>query len=189
MASEIAEDLTRSKKVQQTITMPSSNGWELENFSVYKFSINYPSICRVEFNHKNRRDKGDVVFHFPDKERVFLTWGDLKIAEKKFGNAEKHAERSLQAVKNSGNVKKMEQILKDTLMINSHKASYNQVKIDEIQTGFFVGKRVVVHETHSIHLHCNKSSRYFVIYTMLSSKTPEDFDTIFKLMSNSFKCH
>jgi len=189
VASDVAEELTRAKKVEQTTAIRSSNVWELENFSVYKFSIDYPSVCRVEFNPKSGRDKGDVVFHFPDKERIFLTWGDLKIAEKKFDNAEKHAEHSLQAVKKSCSVKKMDQIHKDTLMINSHKASYNHVKLDEIQPGIFVGRRVITHETHSVHLHCNKSSRYFVIYTMLSPKAPEDFDTVFKMMSNSFKCH
>ena len=64
---------------------------EFETFSVYKFSMNYPPICRVEFNPKTRREAGDIVFHFPDPDRpraptekVFLSWGALDKATKKF---------------------------------------------------------------------------------------------------------
>ena len=164
-----------------------------ERFSVYNFSIDYPPVCRVEFNPKSRREHGDIVFHFPDREKVFLSWGDLEKAEKKFETAEKQAEHSLQVVKKSGNVKKMEKLENDMLTLNSHSAAYNRVKVDEQSAGIFPGKRTVPHDAYSIHLHCEKSSRYFVIYTMLSPKASqesEDFrDAIFKVMASSFKCH
>ena len=57
---------------------------EFETFSVYSFSIDYPPVCRVEFNPKSRREAGDIVFHFPDKEKLFLSWGNLEKAQKKF---------------------------------------------------------------------------------------------------------
>ena len=161
-----------------------------ERFSVYNFSIDYPPVCRVEFNPKSRREAGDIVFHFPDKEKVFLSWGDLEKAEKKFATAEKQAEHSLQVVKKSGNVKKMEKLSSDSLTLNSHTAAYNRVRLDEQSAGLFPGKKTVPHEAYSIHLHCDKSSRYFVVYTMLSPRAPEDFgDAIFMVMAKSFKCH
>jgi hypothetical protein len=49
-----------------------------EKFSVYNFSLDYPPVCRIEFNPKSRHESGDVVFHFPDKEKVFVTWGSLE---------------------------------------------------------------------------------------------------------------
>ena len=163
---------------------------EFEKFSVYNFSIEYPPVCRVEFNPKSRREAGDIVFHFPDREKIFLSWGNLDKAEKKFESAEKQAEHSLQVVKKSGNVRKMEKLQSDTMTLNSHKAAYNRVRLDEQPAGLFMGKRTVPHDAFSIHLHCDKSSRYFVIYTMLSPRAPEDFgDAIFKVMVNSFKCH
>ena len=55
-----------------------------ETFSVYNFSVDYPAVCRIEFNPKSRREAGDIVFHFPDREKVFLTWGKLEDAQKKF---------------------------------------------------------------------------------------------------------
>jgi len=161
-----------------------------ERFSVYSFSIGYPPVCRVEFNPKSRREAGDIVFHFPDREKVFLSWGKLDKAEKKFETAEKQAEHSLQVVKKSGNVKKMEKLESDSMTLNSHQAAYNRVRLDEQPPGLFMGKRTVPHDAYSIHLHCDKSSRYFVIYTMLSPRAPEDFgDAIFKVMANSFRCH
>ena len=108
---------------------------EFEKFSVYNFSIEYPPVCRVEFNPKSRREAGDIVFHFPDREKVFLSWGDLEKAEKKFETAEKQAEHSLQVVKKSGNVKKMEKLENDMLTLNSHKAAYNRVRLDEQSGG------------------------------------------------------
>ena len=163
---------------------------DFEKFSVYNFSIDYPPVCRVEFNPKSRREGGDIVFHFPDREKVFLSWGNLEKAEKKFETAEKQAEHSLQVVKKSGNVRKMEKLETDSLVLNSHTAAYNRVRLDEQPAGLFPSKRTIPHDAYSIHLHCDKSSRYFVIYAMLTPKAPEDFGVaIFKVMANSFRCH
>ena len=164
---------------------------EFETFSVYNFSIDYPPVCRVEFNPKSRREAGDIVFHFPDREKLYLSWGDLEKAQKKFGDAQKQAEHSLGSVKKSQNVKKMEKITTDTLTINSHLAAYNRVKLEETPPGIFPGKRrSIAHETYSLHLHCDKSSRYFVVYTMLSPNAPQDFgEVVFMRMAKSFACH
>ena len=62
-----------------TLQFPNS---ESEPFSAYGFSIQYPMVCRVEFNPKSLRGKGDVVFHFPDREKLFVTWGNLAAALK-----------------------------------------------------------------------------------------------------------
>jgi len=92
-------------------------------FSVYNFSIGYPRECRVEFNPKSRREAGDIIFHFPDREKVLLSWGDLEKAKKKFETAEKQAEHSLQVIKNSRNVKKAERLWTDILSLNKHRAA------------------------------------------------------------------
>ena len=160
-----------------------------ETFSVYKFSIDYPPVCRVEFNPKSRREAGDIVFHFPDREKVFLSWGILEKAEKKFATAEEQAEHSLKSVKKSSNVKKIDKVASDTFHLNSHNAVYNRVRVDEISRALFGGKNTIPHEAHSLHLHCDKSARYFVLYAMLSPRAPEDFGDLFVQMAKSFKCH
>ena len=47
------------------------------------FSMDYPEVCRIEFNPKSMKQKGDVVFHFPDREKIFVSWGKLDVAQKK----------------------------------------------------------------------------------------------------------
>lgn len=159
-----------------------------ERFSAYRFSIDYPTVCRIEFNPKSRREKGDVVFHFPDKEKVFVSWGDLETAQKRFHTVEEQAEHSVKNISKTGNVKGFERVSKDTIEMNSHRAAYNRMKLNEVTGGLFGGK-MVPREGYSVHLHCENSSRYFVIYTLLSTNAPEDFGDLFKTMMNSFKCH
>lgn len=160
-----------------------------DKFSVYGFSIEYPAVCRVEFNPKSLRDTGDVVFHFPDREKLFVSWGRLERAEKKFPTVEAHAEHSITAVSKSRTVKNAEKLEQGSIEINSHKAAYTRMRLTEMQPGFFPGKKTVTRETHSVHLHCGESSRYFVIYSYLSSNAPKEFGDLVKTMAYSFKCH
>lgn len=160
-----------------------------EKFSVYGFSIDYPPVCRVEFNPKSRRESGDVVFHFPDKEKLYLSWGALEKAKKNFRTVEKHAEHSVENLRKSGNVKNFERVKHDTLNVNKHKAIYNHVKVDQPIPGIFSSKKMTYRQGYSCHLHCENSSKYFVIYTVLSPSGPEDFGELFLEMAKSFKCH
>lgn len=160
-----------------------------ETFSVYRFSMDYPAVCRVEFNPKSRREAGDVVFHFPDREKVFLSWGKLENALKKFPTVEEQAEHSLKSVKKSTQVKNFDRVTQDSLEINSHKAAYNRVKMEEVPASFFGGKRTIKREALSLHVHCESMSRYFVIYALLSPNAPADFADLFLDMVHSFKCH
>ncbi len=162
---------------------------DFERFSIYGFSIDYPKDCRLEFNPKSRRDAGDVVFHFPDKMKMFLSWGDLEKATKSFQTVEEHAEHSLDSVKKSGNVKNLERVSRDSLSIHSHKGAYNRVRLEEITVGFFTGKKKVPRDAYSVHVHCPDSSRYFVIYTLIPAGTVEEYEKTLMTMANSLNCH
>jgi hypothetical protein len=162
---------------------------KFETFSVYKFSIDYPSVCRVEFNPKSRRETGDAVFHFPDKEKVFVSWGDLEKAKKRFPSIEEQAEHGIKTVGKSSSIKGTERIKKDIIKVNSHNAVYNHVRLNQAAPGLFGGGKPTPHDAYSVHLQCDDSSRYFVIYTLLSSHAPEDFGDLMNAMVDSFKCH
>lgn len=151
--------------------------------------LDYPAVCRVEFNPKSRREAGDVVFHFPDREKVFLSWGKLEDVQKKFQSVEDHAETSLKTIKKNSHVKNFERVVHDSLEVNSHKAAFNRAKLDEIPPGLFGRKSGVKREALSLHVHCDLTSRYYVIYTVLSPNAPEDFSDLFLNMVHSFKCH
>ncbi|MGP8128852.1 MAG: hypothetical protein ACLP9D_13735 [Candidatus Bathyarchaeia archaeon] len=162
-----------------------------ENFSIYGFSLDYPEECRVEFNAKSRRESGDVVFHLPDKTdriRIFLSWGDLEKILKRFQTTEEHAQFSLDAMKKGKNVKNFERVSRDTLTLHSHKGSLNKVKFDERSVGL-IGSKNIPRTAYSLHVHCDKSNRYFVLYTMTPSSNDGRYDRIMDSMRNSFKCH
>jgi hypothetical protein len=163
---------------------------KFENFSVYNLSIEYPAACHVEFNSKNRRECGDIVFHFPDRERVFVSWGELEKAQKRFQEVEEEAEYSIGALKKKRYVKRLVKLSSDTLSLNSHKGAYNRVKMENMRPRFLPGKKVASSELYSVHLHCEKSSRYFVIHTdALSTDASKDFGEVFDAMLKSFRCH
>jgi hypothetical protein len=162
----------------------------MERFSVYRFSIDYPFVCRFEFNPKTRREKGDIVIHFPDKQKVFLSWGDLSVVLKKFQSAKDFANHSIKSMAKSRNVGKTERVSDSSLTVNSHEAFYNMVRFHETAPmGFFSRGRTSARTTCSVHLYCPISSRYFVIYALLSAAAPEDFDKLFLRMVESFRCH
>jgi len=165
---------------------------KMELFSVYKFSMDYPPVCRFEFNPKTKREKGDIVLHFPDREKIFLSWGPLPVVIKKYDTAQAFADHSIKSMTKSRSVSKSERLTQDTFTVNSHEAYYNKAKFIEAGGGgMFGGRRPAPggRITCSVHFYCPNSSRYFVIYALLSAKAPEDFDSLFLRMVHSFKCH
>ena len=155
---------------------------------MYGFSVDYPEECRVEFNSKSRRESGDVAFRFPENTRIFLSWGELEKVTKRFNSAEEHANYSLDAMKKGKNVKNFERVSRDTISVRSHRASVNKVKFDEKEMRFIPGSKDLPREAYSFHVHCDKSNRYFVIYTM-SPANETRFSRIMDSMRDSFKCH
>jgi len=162
---------------------------QMERFSVYRFSMDYPAVCRFEFNPKTRREKGDIVIHFPDKEKVFLSWGQLEQVTKKFQTADKFASNSIKSMGKSRNVSKTDKLDERSLTVNSHEAFYNKVQFHEAPMGLFGKGRANLRTTCSVHVYCHNSSRYFVIYALLTPNAPEDFDKLFLEMVDSFRCH
>ena len=163
-------------------------GEDFEKLTIYKFSIDYPSVCRAEFNQKNKHDSGDLVFHFPDKEKVFITWGELEKARKKFRTLSDYAENSIKEVKKGATV--FERKEQSTMSLNSHEALYNQTSVSQPRLGLIgLGRKPVKRGTYSVHLYCEPSARFFVIYALFSDSTDESFRETFMRMANSFTCH
>jgi hypothetical protein len=162
---------------------------DFERFRIYGFAVDYPYICRIEFNPKSRREGGDVVFHFPQREKIYLSWGELEKVRKKFPTVDEHAEHSTAVVKKNRSIKNFQTVSKDTLGINSHTAVYSHVKLSEVQPGMFLRSREIGRDVYSVHLHCDQTGKYFVLYALVPSEAGSEFEDVFKLMANSFECH
>ena len=121
------------------------------------FSMDYPEVCTIEFNPKSMKQRGDVVFHFPDREKMFVSWGKLDVAQKKFATVEEQAEKSLKAASKSAQTKTMERVKQDSMKINSHKAVYNHVRMERrLRDSFQVSRR-----------YCAMFCRYIFIANLL----------------------
>jgi hypothetical protein len=160
-----------------------------ENFSMYGFAIDYPDACRVEFNSKSRREAGDVAFKFPDSAKIFLSWGELEKVSKRFGSAEEHADYSLDMMKKGKHVTNFERISRDTISMHTHKSSLNKVRFDEKTLKVFGRGKDLPREAYSLHVHCDKSNRYFVLYTMAPADSEGRVGRIIESMRESFHCH
>ncbi len=156
---------------------------------MYGFTVNYPKGCRVEFNPKSKEYEGDVVFHFADKTKIFLSWGELEKAIGNFQTVEQHAEHSLDKVRKSSNVKNFQKISEDTVEIRSHRAAFNQVSLEEVSIGFLSGKQTTPRRAYSIHVHCENSARYFVIYGIFHGEVANEYEKTLLAMSSSLICH
>ena len=159
-----------------------------ETFSMYGFTIDYPEGSRVEFNSKSRREAGDVVFRLPEDISIYLSWGELEKVSKRFGSPEEHANYSLNVMEKGKKVQNFERVSRDTLPLHNHKSSVNKVRFDEKTLNLFTRGKSTPREAYSLHVHCDKTKRYFVLYTMTPADKTE-FNKIVESMNESFRCH
>jgi hypothetical protein len=155
---------------------------------MYGFTIDYPEDCRVEFNSKSRREAGDVVFRLPEDIRIYLSWGELEKVSKRFGSPEEHANYSLDAMEKGKNVKNFERVSRDSIRLHNHRSAVSKVRFDEKSLRLFSRSKDLPREAYSLHIHCDKSKRYFVLYTMAPANELR-FEKIMESMRESFKCH
>jgi len=161
---------------------------ELDTLRIYGISFDFPVTQKLEFDPKFTRDEGSVAVKSPTKSVVFVTWGDLRKIVKRLPTPEKHSKYSMEraAISARGKLNQTEQ---GDLEINGHSAAYSRAEV-EVPRGM-LGPRRPNQEIESVHIHCDRSSRYFVIYTSSDwggSGAPAR-DDAFRVITQTFKCH
>ncbi len=163
------------------------SGYEL--LALYGFSAKYPDNARLEFNPKARREKGDLVFHLQEGLKIFLSWGSLEEARKRYENAAAQAsdsvERSIRSTR--GRLDGTHETR--NLEIQGHDAVYTHARMLFEQGGFLLGARRVRQDAHAMHVHCEDSGRYYVVYAFAKPEASEKLGKIFEPIMCSFKCH
>jgi hypothetical protein len=160
-----------------------------ELLAMYGFSARYPGNARLELNPKTRREKGDVVFHLEEGFKVFLSWGSLEEARKRYATAAAQASASIERSVKSTRAKLDGTPETRNLKIQGHDATYTHARMFVDRGGFPFGSRRVTQDSHSLHLQCDKSERYYVVYTFAGPETSEQLGKIFEPMMLSLKCH
>jgi hypothetical protein len=162
---------------------------EYEALAMYGFSASYPNNARLELNPKTRREKGDIVLHLEEGLKVFLSWGSLEDARKRYATAAAQASASIEhSVKNTRAKLDGTPEIKN-LKIQGHDATYTHARMFVERGGFPFGSRRVTQDSHSMHLQCDESGRYYVVYAFARPETSEQVGKIVEPIMLSLKCH
>jgi len=164
---------------------------EYESFCIYGFCTVCPVTWKVELNSKSDRSEGDVAFKSPEKVNIFLGWGPLKKAEKRYSSLEEHVKDSLNRIKKNQGVKDIELVQSKVVQIGSHKAIFSHAKVilSKLTLLPFTKAKTYEREVRSMHLYCKSSGRYFALFGEVTSDKTLEHGEVFENMIKSFTCH
>jgi hypothetical protein len=161
---------------------------EFDRFAVYGFQVEYPRTWKVELNPKSEHAKGDVAFKSKDGTRMFVSWGLLETVQKKFPTLDDQVNASVQRIKKDQQVGNVEVLDRMELQICNHRALYTRLNAS-VRSASFFSRSVGQRELWAMHLHCDKSARYFVVYgSSENEKTLMETNDIYSHLRESFKC-
>jgi len=160
-----------------------------ELVALYGFSANYPNDTRLEFNPKSRREKGDLVFHTAGGFKIFLSWGSLAEARKRYATAAEQASDSIKRSLKGSRAKLDGTPETRSMKIMNHDAAFTHARMFFDRGGFPFGSSRVIQDTYTIHLHCDESKRYYVIYAFGRPNVSEELGKAIEPIMSSLKCH
>jgi len=180
------------RKVTNGVTLSSEKN-EPENkeaFALYGFKLWIPEDWRVEVNPKAARDRGDVVFHSPRRNRIYISWGPLEEGEKRFRTLDEHRDSSIENMKKSREVRSISITESREGHICGHRALTTRVTAFTGRSRVFTRKQPVPKDMNSVHFYCPERSRYYVVYSLLNSQGEyPNFSDLFDKVVQSVKCH
>jgi hypothetical protein len=162
---------------------------DYELVALYGFSAKYPKNARLELNPRSTSMKGDIVFHFKEGFKIFLSWGSLEEAKKRFLTVAAHAsgsfEHSVKSVR--GELDGAPET--GSLKIKGHDAVYTHARMFIERGGLLFGTRRITQDIYALHLHCDRSARYYVLYAFVQPKISGELAKIFEQIMSSLRCH
>jgi len=159
-----------------------------EAFALYGFELRIPKTWRVELNPKDTRDTCDVAFHTPKRNRIFVSWGSLEEANKRFKTLEEHRDWTLSELKKARGVKAISITSSGETRICGHRALVTQVSAS--LGGGIMAPPQPVREMGSAFFYCPEGGRYYVVHSQL--RFPDEFANfreVFDSLLRSVKCH
>jgi hypothetical protein len=161
---------------------------KFDRFSLYGVSIDHPVTWKVMMDSRTERTNGTIAFQSPDKVTVFLAWGPLEEAKKKYSSPKEQAEEDLIGMEKRRRVKKVKIIETKQVKINRHEATFEHIEVTYSRSNV-ISFRTYQEELHSLYLHCSPSKKYFVIYVRTKPEVSPEYGGILEKMSKSLKCH
>jgi len=159
-----------------------------EVFAVYGFKLVIPDTWRVEFNPKGDRLRGEVAFHTPMRNTVFLAWGSLEEAVKRFKSLAGQRDWGVARIAKSRGIQGTKITESKTVQICGHDALVT--RIAAIPGGGPLSRKQPERVVMAMHLHCPAKSRFYVLYVAPNNAEEyTDFGTMFDRITQSFACH
>ncbi len=160
----------------------------METFAVYGFRLSIPDTWRVEFNPKGNRSKGEVAFHTPKRNTVFLAWGPLEEATKRFKTIEAQRDWGAAQMAKSRGIRATKITESKNVQVCGHGALLT--RIEATAGGGFLSRNQPNRNVIAMHLHCPNESRFYVLYVApTDSEEYPDFPGMFERLVLSFVCH
>ena len=161
---------------------------EFERLTLYGFSLIYPKDWVVSIDEKSSREDGLLRIRFGNEATVNIVWGPLEKIKSKLPSPKEHAEYALKRIRREGDVVRAELLSVDRVDTELHEAYIAHSRIAR-EFGAFLMRRYTVQEMLSLHVYCEESGRFFVVYGITGQTLfPEYEDTIRKILL-SFRCH
>jgi hypothetical protein len=128
-----------------------------------------------------------VALKSPSGYRLFVSWGALEKVEK-LKDVDGHADYSIERIKGSREAV-VKNVKRQSVSANGHKASLNDIDVELVSRGLFFNKTTTQQKVRSLHVHCDVSSRYFVIYSPATPEKSQEQGDVVSRMVKSFVCH
>ncbi len=107
---------------------------------------------------------------------------------KKLNGVEGHADYSIKRMKGSREAS-VKDVRRESTTVNGHAASFSDVKLEIVRRGIFFNRKTTPQDVRSLHVHCDNSSRYFVLYGPTPPEKSDEQAKVFTKMIQSFACH
>mgnify|MGYP001032597509 CR=1 FL=1 len=183
----VTEDMQASEGDEEPSSPLSES--DFEPLALYGFSAKYPKTTRLELNPKSTREKGDVAFHLEGALKIFLSWGSLEEARKRYATAAAQASGSIERSLKSTRARLDGTPETRNIKIQEHDAVYTHAKMFVERGGFPFGTRRVFQEAYALYVHCENTGRYYVVYAFAKPEATEEVAKIFDPIMSSLKCH
>ena len=149
--------------------------------------MDYPADCVIEFNPKSKRSEGDVALKSPSGYKLFLSWGELEKV-KKLNGVEAHADYSIARIKGNREAKIWD-VRRDSMVVNGHRSAFREIDLEIVRRGIFFNASKSPQHVRSLHVHCDLTGRYFVIYGPVAPEKSKEQGEVVSRMVKSFVCH
>ncbi len=159
-----------------------------ERFAVYGFHLDIPDDWRVEFNPKSNRSEGDVAFHSPKNNILFVSWGKLEDAKKRYASLEAHRDDTVKRIRKSPNITDAKLSKSERVVVSGHDGLRSEVTVQ--QTRGIIGRRQLAHDVMSVHFYCEETGRFYVVHwdITVADEYPDAAKTLSSLVA-SVACH